>query len=449
MARLLFPSDYGIIAILMVFLSIMQLFIDGGFTTALIQKRERDEKDFSTVFTFNICLSIIAYFILFISAKSIASFYGQENLEIYLRVIALNLIISSFAAVQKTKLVINVDFKTLSKVSVFSIAISGSIGIAMAYNGKGIWALIVQSVCNTSLNTFLLCYFSKWFPKYFFNIVSFRRLFSFSSKLLLVGLVDKIYMNLYPLIIGKFFSSAKLGYYTRAEQFASLPSSSFSDILLRVSFPIIASISNDNKALIQAYKKYIVVSSYLVFPIMVLLIVLAYPIVLLLLTDKWIMIIPFMQILCVGFMFDHIGTINRNLLYAKGRSDLALKMEVVKKMIALLILMVSITFGIFGVCIGQAVYGITSVYLNSYYTKDMIGLSFYNQLKLIFPSLLLSAIMGGIIFLINSLFEDLYLKILIGLLTAFFVYAFLSSVSRNEAFYELISMVKCKIKKYN
>lgn len=247
MARLLLPSDYGIIAMLGIFLQISQSFVDSGFTNALIQKNDRTDIDFSTVFYFNISIAIFFYIVIFITAPFIADFYRMPVLVDVARVVGLTLIINSLSAIHKTKMTIDVDFKTQSKISLLAVLISGIVGIYMAYSGYGIWALVCQSLLNATLLTILFYYFSHWFPLFVFSINSFKQLFSFGSKLLISGLIHTIYHNLYSIVIGRRFSAVDLGYYTRAEQFAVFPSANLNAIISRVTFPIL---SRDRKSVV-------------------------------------------------------------------------------------------------------------------------------------------------------------------------------------------------------
>ena len=277
MARLLLPSEYGLVAMLAIFLQISQVFIDSGFTNALIQRKNRTEVDYSTVFYFNIFISVVFYLILFIVAPWIAGFYHMPVLIAITRVIALNLIISALSAVHRTRLTINIDFKTQSKASLIAAFLSGGIGIGMAYLGYGVWALVFQSILNSLFLTFLLHYFVKWRPLRVFSICSFKSLFNFGSKLLLSSLLHTIYRNLYTLVIGRKFSARDLGYYTRSEQFAVFPSSNLSAIISRVTFPVLSSIQDDDVRLFVAYRRYIRFASMVIFPLMVGLAVLAKP----------------------------------------------------------------------------------------------------------------------------------------------------------------------------
>lgn len=405
MARLLMPEDYGVITIVYTLIVISQVFIDGGFATTLIQDKHKNENDYSTIFTFNVFVSILCYFLLFSIAPLFSEFYNTD-ITLPIRVLSLNLILSAVVAIHRIKLTVDVNFKMLAKVNIISAVISGFLGVWGACDGYGVWALILQYLANGIVSSLLLIFILEWKPVCFFDLQSFKRLFPFGIKLLVANLIDRIYMNLYPIFVGKLFSTGNLGYYSRAEQFATLPANTCSDIFLRVTFPIMSSITDESQ-LVAVYRKYISLSSYLIFPVIFLVIVISKPLVLILLTDKWETVILMLQILCVGFIFDHISAINRNLLYVKGRADLALRLEIVKKIIATLILFVSIPLGLIGLCIGKAIYGLFAMILNSWYTKSLINVSLKEQVKDFLPSLLItisSALISCIpVYTLNSL----------------------------------------------
>ena len=441
MARLLLPSDYGMIAMLTIFLQIAQAFIDSGFTNALIQKKDRTEVDYSTVFYFNIIIALLFYCILFVSAPLIAKFYNMPDLILVMRVMALSLIILSFSAVHKTKLTIEINFKIQSKITLIAAGISGIIGVGIAYLGYGVWALVYQSILNAMLTTILFNCFYRWKPLKTFSMKSFKRLFSFGSKLLVSGLIHTVYYNLYGIVIGKRFSAAELGYYTRAEQFAILPSYNLSAIITRVTFPILSSIQDDNERLASTYRKYIRLSSYLIFPLMVGLASLANPLVDLFLTEKWNGTVALLQILCFDWMFDHLSGINLNLLYVKGRSDLALRLEIIKKIIAITILLASIPLGIIGMCLGRVLYSLIATYANTYYTNSLIGLSFRTQLKDIIPYLILSLAMGGVVYATTYLGLSNIIQLIIGITIGILFYISISYIFKITSLKVLLQLI--------
>lgn len=433
MARLLTPSDYGVVGIIAVFVSFSQLFIDGGFTTALISKVDRNDDDYKTVFVFNFLMSVLLYALLFFAAPYIQAFYAIGNLCSVIRIYCLMLVISSFSAIQITKFTIAVDFRTISKISIPTGAVSGVVGIGCAYFGLGVWSIVAQQLTTATLRVVFAIFYSKWFPKVGFSKKSFKDLFRFSSNLIVSSLIDKIYTNSYPLFIGKFFPPATLGYYARGDQFGRLPAGILEDVFNRVTFPLMSKIQEENEKLRTLYCKYIKLSSFLIFPIMMLVVVLAEPIVKILLTDKWIDCVIYMQIISMAMMMNHICTINRNLLYVKQHSDYALKLELIKKLIAITIFIVSTRFGILGVCIGQLIYGMLAPSLNSFYTEKLIGLSFWRQLKDYIGLWAISVVSAAIPLWLISEMESAWFELFVGFAVYSTLYLFFNYVFKMEA----------------
>lgn len=446
MARLLTPDDYGLIGMLAVFMSISQVFIDGGMSVALVQLKERKESDFSTAFFLNLSISIAFYFILFFSAPLIARFFNQPLLEGITKVYALCLVINSLAAVNKTKLTIAVDFKTLAKISVTSAIISGVIGIYFAYAGLGVWALVIQAIVSAVLMTLLSFFYVRWMPKFsLFTKESFKSLFGFGSKLLIAQLISQVYTNLYSLAIGKKFNAASLGYYTRANQFSTLVSNNLTDILARVSLPVLSKVQDDDEQLVGIYSRYLKSAVFVVFPLVLGLCGVAKPLILILLTDKWADSILLLQILCIGQLTTVVTQVNLNLLYVKGRSDLVLKLEIVKKSIAFLILILTIIFcDIIGVCIGLTLYSYIAVCMNTYYTKKLLNYGLVSQIKDIYPYLALSVLILFECLLITHFIENSYISLSLSLVISVFTYTVISYFAKFEGFTELLNIIRKK-----
>ena len=444
MARLLTPDDYGLIGMITVFMSISQVFIDGGFTNALIQKKDRTETDYSTVFYINLGISVLFYLILFVSAPYIASFYNQPLLTEITRIYSINLILNSLAAVNKTKLVVAVDFKTQTKISFTSALISGIIGVSCALYGYGVWAIVIQAIAFALLNIILSFYYVKWIPLWIFSYTSFKELFSFGSKLLIASLISNVYTNLYVFIIGKKFSPSNLGLYTRADQFAQFASSNLGSILLRVAFPVLSQVQDDDKRLISAYKKYITMSALIIFPLILGLCGVAKPLVLLLLSEKWIDCVILLQILCFAYLWNSIVTINLNLLNVKGRSDLVLKLEVVKKSVAFTILFISLYFDLKGICIGLAIYSLLAFYMNTYYTKKLLNYGFRKQFMEIFPYLAASLFIMIEALVISAYIDYPFFSLSMSLIICPVSYILICYILKLEAAMEFINIIKTK-----
>ena len=440
LARLLTPYDYGIVGILAVFIAISNTFIDCGFTAALIQNQKRTEKDFSTAFYFNLVISIIFYVILFFTAPYIALFYKLPILTSVTRIIALTLPISAISAVNRTKLQINVDFKTQTKASLTSVILSGIIGIILAYNGFGVWALVAQMVLNSMFNTILLFILVKWFPTEKFSLHSFKRMYSFGIKLLGSSLIDTFYFNMYPLIIGKVFTPADLGFYSRGHQFAYIPNSLSQSILGRVTFPVFSRVQDDIERLFNIYRKYLRIISSMYAPIILILCAVAEPLIVILLGEKWFGAIIIMQILCIACIFDCVTSVNINLLYVKGYTGIVLKLNIIKKIIAFIILFTFLRWGVVGLCWGQVVYAQIAVFLNTYYTKKILGLSYFLQMKDIVPIYFTAGISAFIAYLITFLNINNLMQLFIAIPVATIVYILLAYIFKFEIILEAINL---------
>lgn len=396
LARLLTPNDYGMIAMLTIFLAICQTFIDSGFANAIIRKLDRTEKDMATMFFFNIGMSIVCYAILFFTAPFIASFYNMPELTLVLRVLALRLIVQSFSTVQVTNLTIKIDFKKQAKISLASAIISGIIGIGFAYKGYGVWSLVIQALFSSAFSSILYWVVVRWHPQYFFSKESFKNLFSYGSKLLISGLLDTTLKNLYSLVIGKFYTAAQLGSYSKAERFAQFPSSNLTAILQRVSFPVLSSLQKEPERLRNNYLKFLNLATFLVFPLMTGLLALTKPLTYLLLTEKWSGIIILLQILCLAMMWYPVHAINLNILQVLGRSDLFLKLDIIKQTISVVILCATLPFGITALCLGKVIDSWISIVINTYYSGKLMKAGFFIQMKFMFPIFLNSLIMGAL-----------------------------------------------------
>lgn len=381
LARILSPSDYGVIGMIGIFMAIAQTFIDSGFGSALIRKKDCTDTDYSTAFYFNIVVGIVSYLILFISAPFIADFFKTPILVDIVRVLSINLFLNSLTIVQTAKLTAAVDFKSQAKISLIAVIVSGIIGLIMAYHGYGVWSLVYQSVSISIVRTISFWLVTKWKPQRTFSRDSFNYLFGFGSKILSASLLHTIYANLTTILIGKFYTPKDLGYYSRGESLASLPSTNLTSILQSVTYPILSKIQDDDERLIQAYRKYICVTSMVIFFGMCLLAALAKPLILVLLSDKWTNSIIYLQVFCFAYMFDHICQLNLNVLYVKGRSDLVLKLEVIKKTISISMIVAAIPFGILAICIARALYTQIAVIINTYYTGKLFNFGYLVQIK--------------------------------------------------------------------
>lgn len=440
-ARQVMPSEYGLIAMLGIFMAVAQTFIDSGFSNALVQKYDRSSTDFSTVFYFNIGVSVLIFVVLFFSAPLIAKFYNKAILEVITKVVSLNLIILAFAVVPRAKLTVEVDFKSQTKASIVAVALSGVIGVILAYRGFGVWALVFQGLISNSISTLILWFYSKWFPKLQFSGESFRRLFIFGSKLLFSALLDTIYRNIYLLVIGKKYSDTKLGFYSRASQLSEFPSSNLSRIIGRVAFPVMCEVQHDDDHLRSILRKFIKLSVFITFPIMVCVAAVAKPFISIVLTDKWIGVVPLLQILCLANMFYPVHGLNLVVLQAKGRTDLFLRLEIVKKIIGITILVITIPMGVSIMCWGLLVVTLLCLPVNLYYTKRILGLGCITQIKYIMPSLFLSMTMGVGIYLLTLFEFGKWTVLLTGVFGGIVFYYFIAKLFKMEELYELHAII--------
>lgn len=445
-ARLLLPEDYGVIAMLNIFLAVSQTFIDSGFGTALIRKIDRTETDFSTVFYFNIVVAAVFYLILFFSAPAIAKFYETPLLESVTKVVALNLIIGSLSGIHNAKLSIDIDFKSRAKISILTTLLTGAVGLWMAYAGYGVWALVVQNLCSSVLRTVMLWIVVKWRPKLIFSWKSFIELFSFGSKLLASALISTIYENVYTLVIGKFFNPSTLGIYSRASSLAQFPSSNITSVLQTVTFPVLSSIQNDEELLTNAYKRFLCLSAFVIFPLMIGLALVADPFIRIVLTDKWEDSIYLLQIICFALMWYPIHAINLNILQVKGRSDFFLKLEIIKRVQGIIILCVTVPFGIVVMCYGQVVSSLLSLIWNTHYTKRLIGYGYFDQMRDLMPILTHSLIMGLIVWLMVHFMPTLWLKLVVGIVSGIIYYIAGAYIMRFPEMDELLTILKLKKK---
>lgn len=445
MARMLTPNDYGLVGMLAVFIAVSQSLVDSGFSQALIRKQDRTETDNSTVFYFNIIVGFILYGLLFALAPFIADFYNEPQLTAITRVIGLSVLFNSLVVVQRALLTIKIDFKTQAKAALTAAIISGVLGIWMAASGYGVWSIVAQQLANLGINTLLLWILSHWRPSLIYSWKSFHVLFGFGSKLMVSGLIDTIYRNIYLIVIGRVFSAADLGYYTRAHQFTDFPSSNVSGIIQRVTYPILCSIQNENERLSDVYRRFLRLSAFIVFPLMMGLAAVAEPLVLALLKEQWLFAATLISIICFSMMWYPIHSINLNLLQVKGRSDLFLKLEIYKKIVGIIILCITIPMGLIAMCVGSFFSSMIALIINTYYTGKLIKVGFLRQMHDLFPILGLSSSMGGFVYLIIHLISlNPIVELSLGICIGIIYYILLSILFKFSEFNELLDLLKRK-----
>lgn len=447
LARILLPTDYGTIALIAIFITIANVFVQSGFNTALIQKKDASEQDFSSVFYLSLFIATLLYVVIFFTAPYIARFYKILELTSVLRILSITLFFGAFNSIQNAVIARRMQFKKLFFSSLGSIILSGITGIILAYAGLGVWALVAQQLVNQLSITVILWFTVKWRPKLIFSFERIKELFSYGWKLLVSSLIDTLYMNLRSLIVGKIYSPSMLGYYNRGDQFPQLIVSNINGSIQSVMLPTLSSEQDDKQKVKELVRRSIVTSSFLLFPMMIGLAVVGEPLIKIILTDKWLPCVPFMQIFCLSYALWPIHTANLQAINALGRSDIFLKLEIIKKTMGIVILVISMFFGVYAIAIGTLVSGIISTFINSHPNLKLLNYSYKEQIKDIMPSLLISIIMGVIVYSILFLNLSSYITLLIQVLVGVIVYIGLAKLFKLECFIYLVNTIKGILKK--
>jgi teichuronic acid exporter len=401
LARLLSPKEFGLIGMITIFVSISQIFVNSGFGQSLIRKQNASQTDYSTIFYFNLFVGVLFYVIIFFSAKYIAIFFKEPQLVSLLKVLGIGIIVNSLGVIQTTILTKNINFKLQAKISVISAIISGIIGISLAYYGFGVWSLVWRTLAGYIITTIFLWLFNTWKPDFIFSKESLKELFGFGNKLMISQLIDSIYTNIYYLIIGKYYNAFELGYYTRAEQFKNLPSQNLNGIISKVSFPVLSSIQDDKVRLKNNYKQLIRSTMFITFTLMLGLAATAEPLVITLIGEQWRPSIIYLQMLSIVGMFYPLHALNLNMLQVQGRSDLYLRLEIIKKTLAIPTIIIGIIWGIKIMIVGMLVNTIIAYYLNSYWSGRFINYPIKEQIKDILPSFILALSINLTVFFIG------------------------------------------------
>lgn len=446
LARLLLPEDYGIISLITIFIAVANVFVESGFNTALIQKKDSDEIDFSSVFYLSLCISTIIYILIFILSPFISKFYNEPQLTVVLRVLAITLFFGVFNSIQNTVIAKQMQFKKLFFSGLGASLISGIIGVILAYMKFGVWALVFQQILSQVSTTIILWFTVKWRPKLVFSMNRVKILFYYGSKLLVSSLIDTIYNNLTNLVIGKFYTPQVLAMYNRGQQFPNLIVSNINGSIQSVMLPTLSS-EQDNKEKIKSMvRRSIVTSSFIIFPIMIGLAAIAEPVVRLLLTDKWLPCVPFLQIFCFIYVLMPIHATNLQAINAIGRSDIFLKLEIYKKVIGVIILIITLPYGAYAIACGTLVISIISSFINAYPNLKLINYSYKEQIKDTMPSLLLSMVMGGVVYAIGLFDIKPIIMIIIQILSGSIIYVGMAYILKLECFHYLVNTIKGLVK---
>lgn len=404
LARLLSPAEFGLIAMLSVFIAIGNSLMDSGLTSSLIRTRMAGQRDYSTIFFFNLLGSIVVYGLLFFAAPFISEFYRQPQLTNIVRVYGLTFLINAFFSIQSTLLTKELKFKLQTVIQIPSVILGGCLGVYLARTGHGTWSLVWMSLLSAAISTVLHWFYSDWRPRWLFSRKSFRKHFHFGYKMTLSGLLDTVYQNIYTVIIGRFYAAAQLGFYARADSLSQLPIGIISTAINKVTYPMFSNISNDDVKLKMVYKRLMQQVLFWNAPVLIFLALIAQPLISLLLTDKWLPAVPYFQILCIAGILYPLHAYNLNILKVKGQSSQFLKLEIVKKVLSVIGIIAVIPFGIMGLLYFQLFFTVFAYYINSIYSGRLINYPLKEQLYDIAPILMLSGILGVACYGLDSWF---------------------------------------------
>ena len=446
-ARQLSPNDYGVIAILAVMMAICQCFVDSGFGASLVRKGKCSETDFSTIFYFNIVVALLFYFLLYLGTPIIARFYALPQLTDLTKVYSIILIVNSLAIVQNAKLTIEVNFKAFAKISVVSAMVSGITALTMASKGYGIWSLVFQSVVNASTRTVLLWIIGKWRPQAIFSWNSLKEHLTFGSKLLGSSLINTIYNNIYTLVIGKVYSPESLGAYNKGESIIKFPSETVTTAIGNVTYPILSSIKSDEARSFEAFRQFTRMSTFIIFPMVIGVAAVADPFIRICLTDKWEMAIPVMRILCFSLLWAPVTSIDLTIIKALGRSDFFLRITIITKLVNLLILVVTVPFGLLSMCWGQVVATFIHLLVDSIYTKKSFNYGLKDKITDCGVNFTIATLMFAFVLLVEMVMPTSSLKLIVGIPAGMIFYFVMAKVLKISELDKLIELVKNKVYK--
>lgn len=447
LARLLVPEDYGTIALVTVFTVILQVFVDSGLGTALIQKKDADDLDFSSVFYFNFVVCLVLYAGMFMVAPYIAKFYDDISLTPVIRVLSLTIVISGVKGIQQAYVSRNMLFKKFFFSTIGGTIFSAFLGIGMAYIGFGVWALVAQQLSNTMIDTLILWITVKWRPKKMFSWQRLKELLAFGWKLLVSALLDTGYNNLRNLIIGKMYSPTDLAFYNQGDKFPKIIITNINTSIDSVLLPTMSNSQDDRERIKQMTRRAIKTSTYVMAPLMMGLAFCAEPIVSLILTDKWLPCVPFLRIFCITYMFWPVHTANLNAINAMGRSDWFLKLEIIKKVVGLTILLSTMWFGVMAMAYSLLLGSVLSQIINSWPNKKMLNYGYLEQVRDFAPGILLAVIMGICVYFIGYISLSVIFKLIIQIVSGALIYIAGSAILNLEEFQYLLGMIKSFMKK--
>lgn len=446
LARLLSPEEYGLIGICLIFTTILNGIVDSGFSNAIIRKKDVTNEDYNTMFITNMVVSIILYILLYLSAPIISNFF-QLDLTSLIRVIGLVLIINALSLTQQTNLTKKIDFKTKTKASIVSAILSGIIGIAMAYMGFGVWSLVAQQLSRQGVYTIALWILNHWIPNFSFSKSSFKYMWGFGWKLLVSGLLENLWKEMYQIIIGKFYNPATLGQYTRGRSYAQIFSSNITNIIQRVTYPVLAEVQDDKERMMYAYRKVIKVTMLVTCIFIINLGAISEPLIYCLIGPKWHEAATYLPLICISMSLYPLHAINLNILQVQGRSDIFLYLEIVKKIIGIIPLCIGAFYNIYGMLIASIVSGIISFFLNSYYTGKYLGYTSWKQLMDVAPSYAIAFMVAIPIYFLKHLTFSYWIILPIQIVVGTLIFFTICEIIRLNEYVELKNIFKSIIKK--
>lgn len=442
LARILSPNDYGTVALIVVIANIFQVFVDSGLGNALIQKKDADDIDFSSVFYLNICFCILLYIILYFSAPLVALFYGNPQLTSLTRVLCLTVVISGVKNVQQAYISRTLQFKKFFFATLVGTVSSALIGIYMAYAGYGVWSLVIQRVANLGIGTVMLWITVKWRPQLCFSLCRIKTLFGFGWKLMVSSLIDTVYVNLRQIFIGKLYSEKDLAYYNQGNQYPNVLANMLNTSIDGVIFPVMSQEQNDKIRLKNMARRSIKTATFILAPVMIGIAAVGPNLIHIFLTDKWMPSLPYLRIFCISYMFYPIHTANLTAINAQGRSDIFLKLEIVKKTIGVIVILISLNYGILAIAIGELIVSFLGQIINSWPNKNLLRYSYLEQLSDIFPNIIQAMVMGGIVLIFENITTYEIVNLLIQIIIGILVYIFLSFVTKNETYMYILNFLK-------
>ncbi|MCL2413236.1 MAG: lipopolysaccharide biosynthesis protein [Bacteroidales bacterium] len=450
LARLLMPEDYGLVAMIFVFFTVGLILMDGGLSLALLQKKNPTEHDFSTVFWFNLGFGIVLYAVLFFCAPLIARFYDQPILIPIVKIAGLNIVVWALSIIHSTKLDIALNFKRQAFITILAMIISGFLGIWLAFSGYGVWALVFQFLSHNLLRTSLLWIFGiRWYPKFIFSVTAFKSLFNFGSKFMLTNLLDTVYKNMFLVFIGRFYALKELGFFQKANTLTNLLTTQISYTVGRSFIPLQTSLSDNPDGQRHSFNRFLSLKCFIVFPLAILFAVLAEPFVAFVLTERWLPAVPFIQILCLSYIWYPILVVNRNMLLSKGFSKQNLMIDLIAKTFGIIAFLMALPHGIGWICVSIGFYAFVDMVVSMFFAKKYLSIRLIEQLKIIAPTFGLAVVSGIVAWLVMNgvtyyFPENDFMKLVFGGVSGLGIYALGAHVLKFDEWKFMLNYLKEK-----